>query len=63
MPSTSETPLSNGCLVEHEGRAGYPEWDEDMPSGCDQIAEVSKSEQGQLRFETVLAEQLNSLLA
>ncbi len=50
-------------LLNMKGRAGYPEWDEDMPSGCDQIAEVSKSEQGQLRFETVLAEQLNSLLA
>ena len=33
-------------LSNMKGRAGYPDWDEDMPEGCDQIAEISHSEGG-----------------
>ena len=49
-------------LLNMKGRAGFPEWDEDMPAGCDQLAEVGKSDQGKLRFETILAGKLNSYL-
>jgi hypothetical protein len=49
-------------LCNMKGRAGYPEWDEDMPEGYDQMAEITNSEQGKLRFETVLAGKLNSLI-
>jgi hypothetical protein len=49
-------------LCNMKGRTGYPEWDEDIPVGCDQIAEITNSEQGKLRFETVLAGKLNSLI-
>ena len=47
-------------LVNMKGRAGYPLWDEDIPQGCDIMAEIASSEQGKLRFETVLASKLNS---
>lgn len=50
-------------LLNMKGRAGYPEWDEDMPSGCDDMAEVASSEEGKLRLETILASKLNSSLA
>jgi hypothetical protein len=50
-------------LLNMKGRAGYPEWDEDIPEGYDQIAEITNSEQGKLRFETVLAGKLNSSIA
>ncbi|OBT42765.1 hypothetical protein VE00_06596 [Pseudogymnoascus sp. WSF 3629] len=50
-------------LLNMKGGAGYPEWDEDYSEGCDQVAEISESDQGKLRFETVLAERLNHLLA
>ena len=50
-------------LLNMKARAGYPEWDEDIPEGYDQMAEMSLSQQGQLRFETVLAGKLNVLAA
>jgi hypothetical protein len=50
-------------LCNMKGRAGYPIWDEDLPKGFDQIAKISNSEQGKLRFETVLAGKLNSYIA
>jgi hypothetical protein len=50
-------------LLNMKARTGYPEWDEDIPEGYNQIAEITNSEQGKLRFETVLAEKLNSLIA
>lgn len=50
-------------LYNMKGRAGDPKWDEDIPEGCDQIAEIANSEQGKLRFETVLAGKLNSFIA
>jgi hypothetical protein len=50
-------------LLNMKARAGYPEWDEDIPEGSNQIAEITNSEQGKLRFETVLAGKLNSLNA
>jgi len=48
-------------LLNMKGRAGYPEWDEDISPGFDPIAEVSNSEQGKVRFETVLAGKLYTL--
>jgi hypothetical protein len=50
-------------LCNMKGRAGFPEWDEDIPEGYDQIVEITDSEQGKLRFETILAGKLNSLIA
>ncbi|KAI9464035.1 hypothetical protein BJY52DRAFT_882739 [Lactarius psammicola] len=50
-------------LVNMKARAGYPEWDEDIPEGYDQMAEIAHSQQGQLRLETVLAGKLNVLVA
>ncbi|KAN0127885.1 hypothetical protein V8E53_014332 [Lactarius tabidus] len=50
-------------LLNMKARAGYPEWDEDIPEGYDQMAEISLSQQGQLRLETVLAGKLNVLAA
>lgn len=50
-------------LCNMKGRAGYPEWDEDIPEGYDQIVEITNSEQGRPRFETVLAGKLNSFIA
>jgi hypothetical protein len=46
-----------------KGRAGYLDWDQDIPKGCDQIAEISHSEEGQLRFEIELATRLNGIFA
>ena len=50
-------------LLNMKARVGYPEWDEDMSEGYDQMAEMSLSEQGQLRVETVLAGKLNVYVA
>jgi hypothetical protein len=50
-------------LLNMKARAGYPNWDEDIPEGYDQVAEITNSEQGKCRFETVLAGKLNSLIA
>ena len=50
-------------LLNMKARVGYPEWDEDIPEGCDQMAEIALSEEGQLRLETVLAGKLNVLVA
>jgi len=50
-------------LCNMKGRAGYPEWDEDMPEGYDHMSEIANSEQGKLRLETVLAGKLNNLIA
>lgn len=50
-------------LLNMKGGAGYPQWDEDIPKGSDEVAEISESDQGKLRFETVLAERLNRSLA
>lgn len=51
-------------LLNMKGRAGYPEWDEDIYGGeFDTIAEIANSEEGKLRFETVLAGRLNGLVA
>ncbi|KFY30544.1 hypothetical protein V493_01846 [Pseudogymnoascus sp. VKM F-4281 (FW-2241)] len=50
-------------LLNMKGRVGYPVWDDDIPPGCDQVAEISNSDQGKLRFETVLAGKLNQFLA
>lgn len=50
-------------LLSMKGRIGYPVWDEDIQEGCDQMAEISESDQGKLRFETVLAGKLNQFIA
>jgi hypothetical protein len=50
-------------LYNMKGGAGLPEWDEDMPAGYDPIAEVTNSEQGKLRLETILAGKLNNLIS
>jgi hypothetical protein len=39
------------------------DWDEDITPGTDPIAEISQSEAGKLRFELVMAERLNPILA
>jgi hypothetical protein len=46
-----------------KARAGYPNWDQDIPRGQDEIAEMAQSEDGRLWFETALAGRLNGLLA
>ena len=50
-------------LLNMKARGGYPERDEDIPEGYDQLGEITLSEQGQFRLETVLAGKLNSLVA
>jgi hypothetical protein len=47
-------------LLNMKVSAGYPEWYEDIPGGYDQVAEVTLSERGQPRLETILAGKLNS---
>ena len=49
-------------LYNMKARAGDPGWDQDIPDG-DEIAEMAKSENGKLWFETALAGRLNALLA
>jgi hypothetical protein len=39
------------------------DWDEDITPGIDPIAEIWQSEEGKLRFELVMAERLNPILA
>lgn len=39
------------------------DWDEDIPLGMDPVSEISNSERGKLRFELVMAEKLNGLVA
>jgi hypothetical protein len=41
-------------LYNMKGGAGLPDWDEDIPDGYDPVAEIANSDQGKLRFETVL---------
>ena len=50
-------------LYNMKARAGFPNWDQDLVRGCDDIAEMAESEDGKLWFETVLAGRLNGLLA
>lgn len=42
-------------LPNMKGRVGYPLWGENIPEGCDELAEILDLEQGKLRFETVIA--------
>jgi hypothetical protein len=49
-------------LLNMKGREGYPKWDEDIPSGCDEMAEAASSEEGKLRLEAILGIKLNSYL-
>jgi hypothetical protein len=46
-----------------KGEGAEHEWDTDITPGMDPIYEISQSDQGKLRFETVMAERLNSLIA
>lgn len=39
------------------------DWDDFIPPGCDDVAEISNSEKGKLRFELELAQRLNHLLS
>jgi hypothetical protein len=39
------------------------DWDEDLIPGTDHIAEISESKEGKLRFELIMAERLNHILA
>ena len=39
------------------------DWDEDFTPGIDPIAEISQSQEGKLRFELIMAERLNPILA
>jgi hypothetical protein len=50
-------------LLDMKARVGYPEWDKDMPKGFDQIAKFTNSEEGKLRFETILVRRFNSFTA
>jgi len=50
-------------LLNMKGRTGYSEWDEYITPGFDPIAEISNSEQGKVRFETVIAGKLNGLIS
>ncbi len=49
-------------LLNMKGSAGFPNWDEDIPPGCDDVAMISESEQGKLLFETELANRLDYLI-
>jgi hypothetical protein len=50
-------------LCNMKGRGPEYDWDEDFTPGIDPIAEISQSEEGKLRFELVMAERLNPILA
>ena len=51
-------------LYNMKGRVDLPQWDEDIyDQGYDVMAEIADSEQGKLRFETVMAGKLNGLIA
>jgi hypothetical protein len=50
-------------LCNMKGRGPEYDWDEDLIPGTDHIAEISESKEGKLRFELVMAERLNHILA
>jgi len=50
-------------LCNMKARGPEYDWDEDFTPGTDPIAEISQSKQGKLRFELVMAERLNPILA
>ena len=50
-------------LCNMKARGPEYDWDEDITPGTDPIAEISQSQEGQLRFELVMAERLNPILA
>ena len=50
-------------LCNMKARGPEYDWDEDITPGTDPIAEISQSEEGKLRFELIMAERLNSILA
>jgi hypothetical protein len=50
-------------LCNMKGRGPEYDWDEDLTPGTDPVAEISQSQEGKLRFELVMAERLNPILA
>lgn len=46
-----------------KGRGPEYDWDDFIPLGCDNVAEISNSEKGKLRFELELAQRLNHLVS
>jgi hypothetical protein len=50
-------------LCNMKARGPEYDWDEDIPLGMDPVSEISNSERGKLRFELVMAEKLNGLVA
>lgn len=50
-------------LCNIKGRGPEYDWDEDITPGMDPISEISQSEKGKLRFELIMAEKLNGLVA
>lgn len=53
----------NSVLCNMKGRGPGYDWDDDITSGCDDVAEISNSEEGQLRFELEMAQRLNYLVS
>ena len=51
------------ALCNMKARGPEYDWDEDITPGTDPIAEISQSQEGKLRFELVMAERLNPILA
>ncbi|KFX98326.1 hypothetical protein V490_02366, partial [Pseudogymnoascus sp. VKM F-3557] len=49
-------------LLNMKGRTVYPVWDEDILPGCDDMTEVSRSEEGKLRLEAILAINTGNIL-
>ncbi|KAI9785912.1 MAG: hypothetical protein M1839_008178 [Geoglossum umbratile] len=50
-------------LCNMKARGPEYDWDEDITPGMDPVAEISNSKEGKLRFELIMAERLNSLVA
>jgi hypothetical protein len=50
-------------LCNMKARGPEYDWDEDFTPGIDPIAEISQSQEGKLRFELIMAERLNPILA
>jgi hypothetical protein len=50
-------------LCNMKGRGPEFDWDEDISPGMDSVREISESPMGKLRFETVIANRLNALVA